>query len=101
MPKAISPEKQRKWESLIEQQRGSGLSIEKWCLQNQIHAYVFHYWKDKLYPKSLSRSSFTKLGSKQNGSISLECPGLYVRLGSDCSATLRKQIFNLFMGMSC
>jgi len=101
MPQPTSPEKQLKWKEQIQKQQASGLSVDKWCLQHQIRPHTFHYWKDKLFPKSLCRSSFAELNTKQNSSISLQCPGLYVRLGPDCAPTLRKQIFALFMELPC
>jgi len=33
---SASEEKKLEWKTLIEQQRQSGLSIEKWCLREQI-----------------------------------------------------------------
>jgi len=101
MSKSASQEKQLKWKERIQLQQASGLSIEKWCRQNQISPHTFHYWKDKLFPKPLSRSSFAELHTKQNSNISLQCPGLYVRLGADCSPSLRKQIFALFLEPTC
>lgn len=56
MPIAASEDKQLEWKNLIEQQRQSGLSVDKWCLQNQIRPSTFQYWKDKLFPKRLQKS---------------------------------------------
>jgi hypothetical protein len=44
MPRPASEEKKKlDWKNLIEQQGRSGLSIEKWCLQNQIRRSTFLY----------------------------------------------------------
>jgi hypothetical protein len=74
---------------------------KKWCLQNQIRPHIFHYWKDKLFPKQLQKSSFAELNMKRPDAISLQAQGLYVRMGSDCDPHLRKQLFTLFAGLPC
>lgn len=101
MSKTAQTQKQLEWKERIQQQQADGLSIEKWCRQHQISPHTFHYWKDKLFPKPLSRSSFAELHTKQNSSISLQASGLYVRLGADCAPALRKQIFALFAELPC
>jgi hypothetical protein len=101
MPSHISEEKQLAWKTRIEQQRQSGLSIEKWCLLHQIHPHLFHYWKAKLFPKQLQKNSFTELNMKRPDAISLQARGLYVRMGSDCDPHVRKQLFSLFGELSC
>lgn len=96
-----SENKKLEWKNLIEQQRQSGLSVDKWCLQNQIRPSAFYYWKDKLFPRQLQKSSFTELNMKRPDAISLQARGLYVRMGSDCDPHLRKQLFALLAGLSC
>ncbi len=101
MPKPTSEEKKLEWKNLIEQQRQSGLSVEKWCLQNQIRPHTFLYWKEKLFLKPLQKTSFAELNMKRPDAISLQARGLYVRMGSDCDPHLRKQLFALFTEASC
>lgn len=102
MPKPLSEDKQLEWKNRIEQQRQSGLSIDKWCLQNQIQPHTFHYWKEKLFPKKpLQKNSFTELNIKRSDPISLQARGISVRIGGDCDPILRKQIFALFAGDLC
>ena len=101
MPISTSQEKQLEWKNLIEQQRQSDLSIEKWCLQNQIKPHTFYYWRDKLFPKQLEKSSFTELNMKRADAVSLQARGLYIRMGSDCDPHWRKQLFAMFAGLSC
>ena len=101
MPKPTSPEKQLEWKNLIEQQCQSGLSIDKWCLQNQIRPHTFQYWRDKLFPRQLQKSSFAELNMKRPDAISLQAQGLYVRMGRDCDPHLRKQLFAIFAGLPC
>lgn len=101
MPKPTSEEKQLEWKNLIEEQRKSGLSIEKWCFQNTIRPHAFYYWRDKFFPKQLQKSSFTELNMKRSDTISLQARGLYIRMGNDCDPHLRKQLFAMFSGISC
>lgn len=96
MPIPTSEEKQLEWKNLIERQRQSCLSIEKWCLQNQIRPHNFHYWKEKLFPKQLQKSNFTELNMKRPDALTLQARGVYIRMGSDCDPHLRKKLFALF-----
>ena len=101
MPIPTSEEKKLEWKNLIDQQRQSGLSVDKWCLQNQIRPSTFQYWKDKLFSKQLQKSSFAELNMKRPEAISLQAAGLYVRMGSDCDPILRRQLFALFAEAAC
>lgn len=101
MAKPASEDKKLEWKNLIEQQRQSGLSVEKWCRQFQIPPYTFRYWKEKLFSKLFQKTSFTELNMKRPGAISLQAPGIYIRIGSDCDLNLRKQLFALLAEVSC
>ena len=101
MPKPSSEDKKLEWENLIEEQRQSGLSIDKWCQQRNLIPHTFHYWKNKLFPKQLQKSNFTELSMRRPDAISLQARGLYVRMGSDCDPMLRKQLFALFAEAAC
>lgn len=101
MPIPASEEKQLEWKNLIDQQGQSGLSVKKWCHQNQIRPTTFLYWKEKLYSKQLLKSSFTELNIKRPDAISLQARGVYIRLGADCDLNLRKRLFALFAEVSC
>lgn len=101
MARFTSEDKKLEWKTLIEQQRQSGLSIDKWCLQNHIRPNTFYYWKLKFFPKELHKSSFTELNVKRPDAISLQSRGLHIRIGSDCDPYLRKQLFTLFSELSC
>ena len=101
MPKSKSEDQRLEWKHLIEEQRQSGLSIEKWCKQKQIRSHIFYYWKDRLFPKSLQKTSFTELNMKRPDAVSLQARGIYIRIGIDCDLHLRKQLFSLFSEVSC
>ena len=76
MSKPISSEKRKQWEDVIRQQQASGLSVRRWCHENQIIETSFRYWKDRLYPKPLNASCFTELSDTPTGTgISLNTEG--------------------------
>ena len=91
MSKPISPEKKLEWETKIREQQESGLSIDRWCRQNQIASCTFHYWKDRLFPKKkLTRSDFTELPASQGTGICIEYQGMRVLIDKSFDpATLR------------
>lgn len=101
MPRPSSQQTQLEWKERILQQQASGLSIEKWCSQNQISPHNFTYWRDKLFPKQLEKSHFTELNIKRSDAISLQARGIHIHMGSDCDPHLRKQIFTIFAELSC
>ncbi len=82
MVKHASDEKRSAWKERIQQQQASNLSIEKWCRQHQIRPHTFHYWKEKLFPKQLQRSSFAELNVKRPDAISLQAQGIYTQMNS-------------------
>ncbi len=99
MSVVASEERKLKWKERIDKQRQSGLSVDKWCAQNQLNPATFYYWKDKLFPKQLQKSNFSELPIQRSVAISLQVPGLHVRIGSDCPLQLRKSLFALFEGL--
>jgi len=99
MPVSASEEAKLNWKTLIEQQQQSGLSIKKWCLQNQVRPQAFYYWKDKLFSKGLQKDSFTELNMKRPDAISLQARGVYIRVDSHCDTHLRKQLFAVFAAL--
>ena len=82
MTKPASEDKKLEWKNLIEKQRQSGLSVEKWCLQNQVRPHTFRYWRDNLFPKPLQKTSFAELNMKRPDAISLQARGVYIRMGT-------------------
>jgi hypothetical protein len=94
VPKPFSTEKKNEWAEKIRQQQASGLSIEKWCNENQIKPYVFHYWKKRLSPDSLSRSNFTELVDQKGCSLVIEYQGVRAHFESStlkqCLAVLKE-----------
>jgi hypothetical protein len=91
MPKPISKEKKLNWESKIREQKTSGLSVNQWCCKNQVTKGSFHYWKNRLEPKSeLTRSCFTELPIDQGTGITMEYQGIRILIDKSFDpATLR------------
>ena len=81
MPTVASQEKRSMWEQKIRLQQQSGLSIERWCRENQISPHTFHYWKDRLFPKTvLTHSSFIELSDGKGTGIIIEHQGVRIHL---------------------
>lgn len=100
MPKSSSSEKKLEWEEKIRKQRESGLSIERWCRQNQIATHAFHYWKERIFPKPLpSRSSFDELSTTKETGITIEHRNLRIRLDKHFDASVLKQCLSVLMGI--
>jgi hypothetical protein len=102
MPKFSSAEKKAEWEARICQQRESGLSIEKWCRQNQLAPHTFHYWKDLLFPKSqLTRSSFVELPIAHGTGISIEYRGIRIFIAKSFDPVTLRSCLAALQGIQC
>jgi hypothetical protein len=76
MPKPASQHNKLEWEEKIQRQRESGLSVRRWCLENQINRSAFDYWKMRCSEKIiLKRSSFTELVDALTAGIIVEYRG--------------------------
>ena len=51
----------QQWQSLIQEQQASGLSIRKWCDQNNIKQCTFFYWKKRLSEKPEKEICFAEI----------------------------------------
>ncbi len=92
MARIASEEIKQHWKDIILQQRKSNLSIPVWCRQNAITVYTFYYWKQKLFPKNLNRSTFTELHEKEaDSNLTLEYRGVSIRLGKNFDESLLKR----------
>jgi hypothetical protein len=43
MPISPSAEKRLEWETKLRQQKESGLSVDRWCRENQVTSTSFYY----------------------------------------------------------
>lgn len=103
MPKPISPEKKLEWQEKIRQQRESGLSIDRWCLQNHLPPHIFYYWKSRLFPKApLTHSCFTELPAGNQGTgICIEYRGVRIHLDRDFDPSTLKSCLSTLRGIPC
>lgn len=107
MSKPFSEEKKQEWEQLILQQKESGLSVRCWCQKNEITIDSFNYWRGKLFPKSLDRSSFKELTSVQDktpfneAKISIEYQGFCIHLGQCSDVSVLKRCLQALKEAGC
>lgn len=102
MPKPVSSEKKLEWAEKIRTQKESGLSIERWCNQNQIRPHIFHYWKEQLFPKPLPRHlNFSELSNAKETGIVIEHGNLRIRLDKHFDPCILKQCLALLMEIKC
>jgi len=97
MGKPISQKQRQAWAEKILCQKQSGLSIDRWCKNNQIAPHLFHYWKRRLFPSTINRSSFTELTNQKGCTIEIECQDVRIRINSP---TL-KQAFQALKELKC
>ena len=101
MPKPISTAIRIEWEVRIHQQRESGLSIAKWCSQNQLTPHTFYYWKSRLFPKSLTRSSFVELPATHGTGISIEYRGMRIHIDKAFDPETLQSCLTALRGVQC
>ena len=101
MFKESSPEKVAEWEERIEKQSKSGLSIEKWCRENQLKAHVFHYWKMKLFSNLPKRNNFVELKEEVNKEIVLEYKEFRIRLEGNFDSAVLEKCLMAIRGCRC
>lgn len=100
MSKPISLEKRTEWEEKFRQQRESGFSIDRWCRENRIPPHTFYYWKERLFPKSLTgHLSFTELCNAKTTGITIEYRNLRICLDKQFDLIVLKQCLSVLMGI--
>lgn len=80
MVTSFSAAQKEEWKNKILQQKNSNQSITQWCLDNNIHPRRFYYWRSKLFPDCVDRSSFTELSNNRNTGITIECREISIHL---------------------
>lgn len=95
-------EKARLWNEYIAEQKASGLTIERWCRENNILSYQFHYWKAKQKPPSeVTRTSFTELLERNNSLLFFECKGVRLHIDRSCDLNFLKECLRALREASC
>ena len=90
----------REWEQQIEEQRTSGLSVQKWCIQNGINLKTYYYHLRRVREEILKQSRNENkqvqndtvravvpiLSVPASENITIEKNGLHISLPSDIAA---------------
>jgi hypothetical protein len=97
MGKSLSLEQQQVWVEKIRSQKTSGLSINRWCKNAQIAPHVFYYWKRRLLPDSINRSSFAELTSQKRCTIEIKCEDVCIHI----EAPNRSKAFQALRELRC
>lgn len=88
----MSSEKARQWNQNLANQKASGLTIQRWCRENNISPQQFYYWKRKLkHPAKVTRASFTELLDENNPLLFFECNGIRLFVDRSCDQPLLNQ----------
>lgn len=102
MTKPFSQEKRQEWKENILKQRESGLSINFWCLENNIASHTFYYWKNKLFPKTdLTRSCFTELTDENGTGITIEFQAFCIHLDRQFDSSTLKRCLEVLKEVKC
>jgi hypothetical protein len=89
--------KQQLWASRIEQWQASGLSMSRWCREQQVSLVQLSYWRKKSQPKEggfieLRDSEVTEAG------ISIELGAVRVVLNRRFDSAALKQVLQILRG---
>jgi len=102
MPISPSPEKRLEWETKLRQQKESGLSVDRWCRENQVTSTAFYYWKERLYPKQLiTQSSFAELTETKGAAIAIEYRGFRIHVDRSFDSVALKRCLSLLKEIKC
>jgi hypothetical protein len=96
MARSSSKEVGLRWETIIRKQRESGLTIARWCRENQVLASAFHYWKGKLciqFP--IDRRNFLELVDEKRTGIIIECANFRICVDSNFNSETLRQCLTL------
>jgi hypothetical protein len=103
MSALVMTNKSHTWRQRILQQQASGLSIIRWCEQNQVSYNTFTYWKRRLWqPVPINRTAFLEIKEKspQSG-IHLESGGIKVHLEKDFDAATLAKVLGALKEARC
>lgn len=97
------PNKSRDWEQKIQKQKQSGLSVSRWCRENQIPYNTFIYWKRRFVRVApLERKSFVELAENFSKSgIQLECDGIRVNVEKDFDSSTLARCLQALRSFQC
>lgn len=92
-------ETRQRWQRLIDEQTGSGLSIAEFCRQKGVAEASFYQWRKKLRERVCGENDFVPLSVIGAAGVSVELPcGAVVRLPAGDERSL-SQVISLLMGV--
>lgn len=98
MQKPSLEEKKRLWQEKMQAQRTSGLSMARWCREQQINYNAFLYWNERLTLEKpqITRESFQELCEiKTDPGIAIECRGMKIILSKSFDAAVLVQCLHI------
>ncbi len=104
MPRPFPEEKRRIWQEKVQTQRISGLSMARWCREQQVNYNSFLYW-DKRFPEKsqITRDSFQELyeETKTDPGVAIECQGMKVVLLKSFDPVVLAQCLQVLKALPC
>ncbi len=86
-----------RWERLLAEQAGSGLSVAEFCRRNDVSAASFYQWRKKLREAKSMASAFVPISLSNTAAVRVEFPcGAVVQLSGGDDRSL-SQVVSLLM----
>ena len=105
MPQRFSEQKRLEWREQLRLQQESGLSVSRWCKEQQVNYNSFLYWKKQLRSVSagsIERSSFKELPDLSSSpGVTIECQTLQIHLGQNCDPAILMKCLRELKGGTC
>lgn len=103
MTKPFSEEQKQQWKENILKQQKSGLSIARWCRENNLAVHNYFYWRKKIIPKfPLTRSDFIELAEETSiTGITIEYKNIRVHIDKQFSASALKTCLEVIKEIKC
>lgn len=100
----IFEEKHRYWREKVEQQKASGLSMSKWCHQQQIDYRRFLYWNERFSPSkpAMTQETFKEIKAfVENVPVVIECQGMRVLVSETSDPEVLLKCLQTLRRLSC
>jgi len=103
MPRPFPEEKRRMWQEKVQTQRTSGLSMARWCREQQVNYNSLIYWNKRFSEKSqITRDSFQELHeTKTDPGVAIECQGMKIVLLKSFDSAVLAQCLQVLKALSC
>lgn len=100
MPEPLSTEKRQEREQRIREQQASGLSVLRWCRENNVNYDSMLYWRKQLgVAPPIKRSSFKEITPSSDPSeITIEYQRVQLHLPKNLSPTVLMHYLRVLKG---